>query len=324
MSTGSSKFRVRFNPFRKTNQLLAIISHQDCLAHDPGIHHPETPARLDAINNQIIMSGLDFVIRNYDAPLATIEQLSRAHDREYVERIFNLAPTEGSVEIDGDTVMSVGSLHASQRAAGAGILGVDLIISGEANPVFCAVRPPGHHAEHDKAMGFCLFDNIAVAAMHALETHGIERIAIVDFDVHHGNGTEDIFQNDKRVLFCSSFQHPFYPFTGHDSDTKNLVDVPLPAGTDGSQFRQAIEQHWLPALEKFKPQMIFISAGFDAHLLDDMSNLKLVEADYAWITEKLVAIAASHSDGRILSMLEGGYEPGALARSVVAHLRALI
>jgi acetoin utilization deacetylase AcuC-like enzyme len=225
--------------------------------------------------------------------------------------------------VDGDTVMSIGTLDAALRASGAGVFGVDLIMKKEANPVFCSVRPPGHHAEYAKAMGFCLFNNIAVAAAHALESYGIERVAIVDFDVHHGNGTEDIFKDDERVLFCSSFQHPFYPFTGHASDTKNLVDVPLSAATKGPEFREAITEHWLPALSDFKPQFIFISAGFDAHILDDMSSLQLSEADYGWITQELSAIADRHAEGRILSMLEGGYEPGALARSVISHLKAL-
>jgi acetoin utilization deacetylase AcuC-like enzyme len=270
------------------------------------------------------MSGLEFVTRNYDAPLASKDELARAHDPNYVERIFKLAPVEGSIEIDGDTVMSERSLQASRRAAGAGILGVDLIMSHKANPVFCAIRPPGHHAEFGRAMGFCLFDNIAVAARHALDSYGLKRVAIVDFDVHHGNGTEDIFRDDDRVLFCSSFQHPFYPFTGHESDTSNLVDVPLPSGTNGTEFRAAIKEHWWPALDSFGPQFLFISAGFDAHVLDDMSNLNLVETDYSWITQQLVAIANKHCEGRILSMLEGGYEHGALGRSVVAHLKALL
>jgi len=304
--------------------MLAVISHPDCLEHDSGPHHPESPDRLHAINNQIIMSGLDFVIRRFDAPLASREQLALAHDRTYVDHVFSVAPKEGSVELDGDTVMSPGSLDAALRAAGAGILGVDLIMKGEAGPVFCAIRPPGHHAEHDKAMGFCLFNNIAVAAAHALKEYGFQRIAIVDFDVHHGNGTEDIFRNDERVLFCSSFQHPFYPYTGHDSDTTNLIDVPLKAGTDGPAFRKAIKKHWLPALEKFRPQFIFISAGFDAHVYDEMSGLQLTEADYGWITEELLSIAKTHAEGRIVSMLEGGYEPGALARSVVSHLKSLL
>lgn len=304
--------------------MLGYISHPDCRGHDAGPLHPDTPARLDAIGNQLIMSGLDFVLRHYDAPKATRAQLARAHDPAYLRRIFAAAPRTGSVEIDGDTVMSPGTLDAALRAAGAGVQGVDLIMKAEANPVFCGVRPPGHHAEHDKAMGFCLFNNIAVAAAHALAKHGLRRVAIVDFDVHHGNGTEHIFAGDERVLFCSSFQHPFYPFTGHNSDTANLVDVPLPAGTGGRDFRAAIAAHWLPALERFKPQFLFISAGFDAHAHDDMSGLGLTEGDYGWLTEELARVARTYADGRILSMLEGGYEPGALARSVASHLNALL
>lgn len=304
--------------------MLAIISHADCLDHDPGPWHPDTAARLDAINDQVIQSGLDFVIRRYDAPLATAAQLELAHDAAYVQRVFDMAPKEGTVEIDGDTVMSAGTLKAALRAVGAGVMGVDLIMNKEACPVFCAVRPPGHHAERDKAMGFCLFDNIAVAAAHALEENGLSRVAIVDFDVHHGNGTEDIFRDDPRVLFCSSFQHPFYPFTGHEATTSNLVDVPLPAGSDGPAFRQAVSEKWFPALDAFRPEFLFISAGFDAHVIDDMSNLNLTEADYSWLTRQLLDIAMTHCDGRVLSMLEGGYDLGALSPSVVAHLRALL
>ncbi len=304
--------------------MLAVISHMDCLLHDPGPHHPERAERLHAINDRIIASGLDFVVRHHDAPLATREQLERVHDPAYVARICAAATHELPVQIDGDTVMAEGTMAAARRAAGAGVLGVDLVMSGEACPAFCAIRPPGHHAEHDRAMGFCLFNNIAVAAAHALSEYGLERIAIADFDVHHGNGTEDIFRHDPRVLFCSSFQHPFYPYSGHASDTRNLVAVPLPAGTDGAHFRKAVAEHWLPALEAFRPQFVFISAGFDGHVLDDMSGWQLVEADYGWVTKELVSIATSHAEGRIVSMLEGGYEPGALGRSVVAHLNALL
>ena len=304
--------------------MLAYISHDECLDHDTGSFHPETAERLEAISNQLIMAGLDFVLRRCDAPKATREQLQRVHTPGHIDRVFAAAPDSGSVEIDGDTVMSLGSLNAALRAAGAGVMGVDMVMSGEANPVFCAVRPPGHHAQRDKAMGFCLFDNIAVAAAHAFEAHGLSRVAIVDFDVHHGNGTEDIFRDEPRVLFCSSFQHPFYPFTGHESDTPNLVDVPLPAGTRGPAFRKAVSKHWFPALDAFRPELLLISAGFDAHVLDDMSSVSLTEADYGWITAELVAIAKTHAEGRIVSMLEGGYEPGALARSVVAHLKALM
>ena len=304
--------------------MLAYITHPDCMEHDTGRLHPDQPERLSAIDNQLIMSGLDFVVRTHDAPLVTRAELERVHDAGYLDRVYAMAPVSEPVEIDGDTVMSPGTLRAAERAAGAGVLGVDLIMSGEAHAGFCAIRPPGHHAEHDKAMGFCLFDNIAVAAAHALEAHGLKRVAIVDFDVHHGNGTEDIFKNEPRVLFCSSFEHPFYPFTGHEKETANLVDVPLAAGAGGAEFRAAVSEHWLPALEAFRPEFVFISAGFDGHVADDMSHLALTDNDYRWVTERLLEVARHHADGRILSMLEGGYEPAALARSVVAHMNVLI
>lgn len=306
--------------------MLAFISHHECYDHDAGPLHPEQPLRLEAINNQLISSGLDYVLRHYDAPLATRDQLLRVHDADYIDRVYALAPGEGmgSVEVDGDTVMSSGTLRAAERAAGAGVLAVDLVMSGAANPAFCAVRPPGHHAERQTAMGFCLFNNIAVAAAHALDAHGLDRVAIVDFDVHHGNGTEDIFRAEPRVLFCSSFQHPFYPFTGHEKETANLVDIPLPAGAGSKEFRAGVGDHWLPHLDAFKPQMLFISAGFDAHVADDMSSLQLTDDDYEWVTKALVDVATRHCEGRIVSMLEGGYEPGVLARSVVRHLNVLL
>jgi acetoin utilization deacetylase AcuC-like enzyme len=306
--------------------MLAFISHHECHDHDAGPMHPEQPLRLEAITNQLISSGLDYVLRHYDAPLVTREQLLRVHDADYIDRVYAIAPGEGmqSIEVDGDTVMSAGTLRAAERAAGAGVMAVDLVMTGEANPAFCAVRPPGHHAERGTAMGFCLFNNIAVAAAHALEAHGLERVAIVDFDVHHGNGTEDIFTGEPRVLFCSSFQHPFYPFTGHEKETDNLVDIPLSAGAGSAEFRSGVTDHWLPHLEDFKPQVLFISAGFDAHVADDMSSLQLTDDDYAWVTQALVDVARRHAEGRIVSMLEGGYEPGVLARSVVRHLDVLL
>ncbi|HHC30081.1 MAG TPA: histone deacetylase family protein [Rhodobacterales bacterium] len=306
--------------------MLGIISHYDCHDHLTGDLHPDAPVRLEAITNQLIASGMDYVLRHYDAPKVTRAALERVHGAAYLDRVYAMAPGKGEapVEIDGDTVMSPGTLGAAERAAGAGVLGVDLVMRGEMREVFCAIRPPGHHATRDRAMGFCLFNNIAVAAAHAMEAHGLERVAIVDFDVHHGNGTEDIFKTEPRVLFCSSFQHPFYPFTGHEKETDNLVDVPLPAGTDSGQFRTAISDHWLPHLEAFKPQMLLISAGFDAHMADDMSSLLLTDDDYGWLTTELKAIAERHANGRIVSMLEGGYEPHALARSVVKHLDALL
>ena len=304
--------------------MLGFVSHNECLLHDAGNGHPECAERIYAIQNNLIVSNLEFVLHHYEAPLATREQLIRAHETPYVDQILGQKIESGYVQLDGDTTMSPGTLKAALRAAGAGIHAVDLVMEGTANPVFCAVRPPGHHAERGQAMGFCLFDNIAVAAAHAMEAHGLERVAIVDFDVHHGNGTEDIFRDDPRVLFCSSFQHPFYPFTGHEKTTKNLIDVPMKAGATGVDFRKAVTEQWMPALDAFKPQFVFISAGFDAHVFDDMSDIQLTEGDYTWITEQMVEVAKKHADGRIVSMLEGGYEPESLARSVSAHLKALL
>ena len=304
--------------------MLGFVSHPDCLLHDAGNGHPESAERLYAIQNQLIVSQLEYVLYHFEAPLVTRDQLVGAHDASYVDHILAQKVDGGYVHLDGDTTMSPGTLQASLRAAGAGVYAVDLVMEGKANPVFCAIRPPGHHAERDRAMGFCLFDNIAVAARHAMNKYGLERVAIVDFDVHHGNGTEDIFRDDDRVLFCSSFQHPFYPFTGHEKKTRNLVDAPLPAGTTGKEFRAAITEHWLPALDAFAPQFVFISAGFDAHVFDDMSDFQLTEGDYTWVTQELVKIAKTHAEGRIVSMLEGGYELEALARSVAAHLKALL
>jgi acetoin utilization deacetylase AcuC-like enzyme len=304
--------------------MLALISHPDCRDHDPGEHHPESAERLRAIDDQVIMSGLEATIRHHDAPLATRAQLERVHDPRYLDQLEALLPEEGRVSLDGDTFLSPRSLRAAARAAGAGILGVDLLMEGKTTEAFCAVRPPGHHAGRARAMGFCLYNNIAVAALHALEAYGLERVVIADFDVHHGNGTEEIVKDDSRVLFCSCFQDPFYPFSGVDRDEPHVVDVAFPSATEGPTFRKALGERWLPAIDAFRPQFVFVSAGFDAHLLDDMANMKLGESDFGWITGELAALARKHSDGRILSMLEGGYETGALARSVVAHLRALM
>jgi acetoin utilization deacetylase AcuC-like enzyme len=303
---------------------IAYISHHDCQLHDMGHHHPEQPARLAAINDRLIASGLEMVLRQYDAPLATRDLLEAVHDRAYVEQIFSAAPQEGVVWVDGDTAMNRHSLMAALRAAGAVALGVDLVIEGRARHVFCAVRPPGHHAERHRAMGFCLFNNIAVGAHHALDAHRLERVAIVDFDVHHGNGTEDIVAGDGRILFCSTFQHPFYPHSGYDSTAANVVNAPLAAGADGRVFREAVENHWLPRLEAFAPQLIMVSAGFDAHQADDMAGLRLVDTDYAWVTRRLCEQADRSAQGRIVSSLEGGYELHALARSVEAHLKAFL
>lgn len=303
---------------------LALISHADCSAYDLGPHHPECASRISAVSDQIMASGLDFVLHHHDAPLASNEQLARVHDPDYIQQIFHKAPREGQIWLDPDTVMTPQSLNAALRAAGAVVHGVDLVVSGKTSTAFCNVRPPGHHAEHNKAMGFCIFNNIAVGAAHALHAHPLQRVAIVDFDVHHGNGTEDIFKHNPQLLLCSSFQHPFYPHSGNETDSDNIVNMPLSAGSDGTEFRTAWRNHGLPALDKFRPELILISAGFDGHLEDDMAQLKLIEEDYAWLTRQIRQVADLHAQGRIVSALEGGYDLSALGRSVVAHLRALL
>ena len=303
---------------------IAFISHHDCSLHDMGAGHPECPARLGAINDRLISSGLDLAVHQFDAPLASRAQLQRVHDPDYVAGIFTEAPDDGLLRLDADTMMMPKTLDAALRAAGAGILAVDLVMAGQVGSAFCSVRPPGHHAERHRAMGFCIFNNVAVAAAHALEAHGLDRVAVVDFDVHHGNGTEDIFRHDPRVLFCSTFQHPFYPFSGEDSGSDHIVNLPLAAGADGSAFRVAVEGHWLPALDEFAPQMILISAGFDAHAEDEMGQLRLREPDYAWVTAQLRESAETHAEGRIVSLLEGGYALSALGRSASAHIDALL
>jgi acetoin utilization deacetylase AcuC-like enzyme len=289
-----------------------------------GEGHPEQPARLSAIFDRLIASGLEMIVRQLDAPLATREQLERVHERGYVQNVFDRAPTDGLVMLDPDTAMGPHTLAAALRSAGAVVHAVDLVMNKEFQAVFCAVRPPGHHAERNRAMGFCFFNNVAVGAAHALAEHGLERVAIVDFDVHHGNGTEHIFETEPRVLFCSSFQHPFYPFTGHETDTPHIVNITMPAGSDGARFREEVERHWLHRLHEFKPQLVLVSAGFDAHAEDDMSHVRLREADYVWITRELKKVADQYAEGRIVSTLEGGYNLSALGRSAVAHVDALL
>ena len=301
----------------------AFITHRDCLLHDMGSYHPECPARLNAINDHLIAQGLDAYFSYYDAPLASFESLLRVHPAAHLERLKRASPELGIVHLDPDTAMNPHTWQAALRSAGAGVLAVDLVMEKKVGNAFCAVRPPGHHAERNNAMGFCFFNNVAVAARHAIEVHGLERVAIIDFDVHHGNGTEDIFSNDEKVLMCSIFQHPFYPYSGAEKPAANMCNVPLPAGSGGEEFRAAVEYMWLPRLMDFKPQMMIFSAGFDAHYEDDMGGLKLLEKDYAWCTEQIKKVADIHAEGRIVSMLEGGYVMSALARSVGAHLRAL-
>lgn len=301
----------------------AFITHPACLQHDMGSYHPESPARLKAIEDRLIASGLYPLLQHHEAPRADRAQLARVHSLRYIDEIEAAAPRQGIVRLDPDTAMNPFTLEAALRAAGAAVLGTDLVIGGKAENAFCSIRPPGHHATHDRAMGFCFFNNVAVAVAHALAVHGLERVAIADFDVHHGNGTEDIFADDPRVMLCSTFQHPFYPHCGADSGNDRIINVPLPAGTNGTGFQAAVRERWLPALETFRPQMLFISAGFDAHREDDMAGLALVEADYEWVTQALKSMAIQWSKGRIVSLLEGGYALEALGRSVAVHIKVL-
>ena len=301
----------------------AFISHPDCLLHEMGPYHPERPARLKAIEDELTASGLMDKLVRHIAPRVTFEQLNRVHAAEYIASLDAKAPAAGIVYLDPDTAMNPHSLKAAYRAAGAVVLAVDLVIGKNSENAFCSVRPPGHHARRDQAMGFCFFNNIAVGIAHAIQVHALERIAVVDFDVHHGNGTEDIFRDDPRVMMVSTFQHPFYPYSGIAGRSGHMVNIPLAAGSNGEKFRAAVSQFWLPALQKFKPQMLFISAGFDAHQDDDLASLNLLEADYAWVTGQIKAIARGHAQNRIVSSLEGGYALPALGRSVAAHLKVL-
>lgn len=300
--------------------------------HEMGAGHPECPERLDAINDWLLATGVLDALHQYQAPAAPITDVELAHGRMHIASIRGLTdglreemdaggPTHA--QIDPDTSLNVHTWEAALCAAGAALAATDAVIAGELENAFCAVRPPGHHACHDKAMGFCFFNNVAIAARYALERHGLQRVAIIDFDVHHGNGTEDIVAGDPRILMASFFQHPFYPYGGAQSDAPNLVNVPLPAYSKGDAVRAVAQDHWLPRLEAFAPEMVFISAGFDAHREDEMGQMGLVEADYAWMTEQIKAVAARHAKGRIVSCLEGGYHLDALARSVAAHLRVL-
>lgn len=309
--------------------LATYITHPSCHQHLMPNGHPECPERLDSINNQLLLSGLDALLQHRQAPEVTDAQLLRVHTAAHLQKISQAIPRDGIIFFDEDVYLSPNTLTAARHAAGAGVLAVDMVMAQQTDAVFCGVRPPGHHAERARAMGFCLFNNIAIAARHALDTYGLERVAIVDFDVHHGNGTQEIFSEDTRVLFCSSFQHPFYPNTEIEEVPDHILNVPLPASCRSEGFRSAV-QPWFARIMDFKPQLIFISAGFDAYINDDISSVSLVEQDYFWISQQLRMIMdASKTNSPdeqcrgIVSMLEGGYDLDGLGRCVVAHIKAL-
>ena len=307
-------------------------THSDCRKHEMGPGHPECPARLDAIEDRLLVSGVLDALEHREAPLAPLADIELAHDRMHVAALRGLSlrlieeeDAGGSpyFQLDTDTAMNRHTWTAALRAAGAAVDAVDAVMAGELENAFCCVRPPGHHAMRSKAMGFCFFSNVAVAAKYALQRHNLKRVAVIDFDVHHGNGTEDILAGDERALMVSIFQHPFYPYSGDQNPAPNMLNVPVPAYAKGMDVREIVEMVWMPRLEAFKPEMIFVSAGFDAHRDDDMGQLGLTEQDYTWITQRIKDIARRYSKGRIVSCLEGGYVMGPLARSVEAHLRVL-
>ena len=308
------------------------FTHPDCRKHEMGAGHPECPERLAAIEDRLLISGVGDALDRREAESAPLADIELAHGRMYVASLRGL--TDGlredieaggpqHAQIDPDTSINVHTWDAALRAAGAALAATDAVMAGEMENAFCAVRPPGHHACHDQAMGFCFLNNVAIAARYALERHGLQRVAIVDFDVHHGNGTENIVAGDQRILMLSFYQHPFYPVGGAQSNASNLVNVPVPAYTKGDTVRDIVNAHWLPRLDAYKPEMVFFSAGFDAHRDDDMGQMGLVESDYAWMTQRVKEIAQRHAQGRIVSVLEGGYDLSALARSVEAHIRVL-
>jgi len=303
--------------------MTGLITHRACLDHamDPG--HPECPARLTAVLRHLEDTGLKDEVNAYSADLADRTDLARVHTEPYLDALDQVAPERGLVHVTPDTALGPRSMEAARAVAGAAIEGVRLALAGEERRVFCAVRPPGHHAEESAAMGFCFLNGNAVAAMAALEDDAVDRVAILDFDVHHGNGTVASFMDNPAVLVCSSFQHPYYPYRYFDVDRPNIVNTPLPAGTRGSEFRGALERDWLPALDAFKPQLILVSAGFDGHADDPLGGFLLSEDDFAWVTRLITDVADRHAHGRVVSVLEGGYDLEALARCVAVHMEGL-
>lgn len=303
---------------------IALISHSDCELHNMGLYHPEQPMRIKVIDEALCNSIYKNNLKKYQAPLAKIDQLRRVHTNTLIEAILSSSPKEGLIAFAPDVYMNPHSVTAALRAAGAAILGVDLVMNNEMEQAFCNVRPPGHHAEHDNAMGFCFFNNVAVATVHAFDKYRLKRIAIVDFDVHHGNGIEDIFRSDNRVLYCSSFQYPFYPFGDPDTNNTHIINIPLKAGTDSKLFRQKTEYYWFQKIRLFRPELIFFSAGFDGYYDDEIADLLLTEDDYLWLTTKIKEIATECCQGRIVSVLEGGYSLKGLVPCSLAHIQGLL
>jgi acetoin utilization deacetylase AcuC-like enzyme len=304
--------------------LAAYLSHPECLLHDMGTFHPECAARITAIADRLLASGLLDFMTSLQAPVATREQIVRAHSTLHYETLRDASPAAGMLAIDPDTSMNAHTLQAALHAAGAVVAATELVVEGRFKRAFCNVRPPGHHAESGRAMGFCFFNNVAIGIRHALDELGIERVALIDFDVHHGNGSEEILAGDDRVLMVSTFESHLYPFSGEQPLGPNCHNVPLAPYSDGAALRRAVSQTWLPAIDAFEPQLVFVSAGFDAHREDDISHLAWRDADYAWVSRTIVEIADRHAHGRIVSSLEGGYSLPALARSVELHVRALL
>ncbi|MGD9946388.1 MAG: histone deacetylase family protein [Burkholderiaceae bacterium] len=302
---------------------LAYITHPSSLQHEMGPHHPECPERLSSISDRLLLRGVLDWADSFEAPAATYEQIARAHDARHYLELQAAAPSDGYRQVDPDTAMNPFTWTAALHAAGAAVLATELVAGGRYPRAFCCVRPPGHHATRGAAMGFCFFNNIAIGVLHALEHLGLQRVALIDFDVHHGNGSEDILAGDERVLMVSTFQSRLYPFSGERPLAPNMRNVPLPAYSDGEPMRRAVVEQWLPALTEFAPQMLFVSAGFDAHRDDELSHLMWRDDDYAWVSRELVAFADRHCEGRLVSTLEGGYHLPALARCVELHLRAL-
>jgi len=304
--------------------LSAYITHPSSLLHEMGPDHPESPERVSAINDYLLTHGLLDFMRPYAAPAATRAQVERVHTSLYIAELVAGAPSSGYARIDPDTLMNPHTLDAAWHAAGAAVLATELVARGKVATAFCNIRPAGHHATRAAGMGFCFFNNVAVGIAHALAEFSMERVALIDFDAHHGNGTEDIFAGDERVLMVSTFERGLYPYNGEVPTGPNLCNVPLERYSRGDALRDAVAKHWLPALDAFRPQMVYFSAGFDAHREDDMSRLMWVEGDYTWLTRQIMSIAERHAQGRVVSLLEGGYVLSALARSAAAHVQVLI